>query len=76
MNISLPEALRAFVEQQVAERGFGTSSESVREWIRREQDRASLRALLREGAGSAPQEPADKEWFEGLRRSVRSRSQA
>lgn len=32
MNISLPEALKAFVDAQVAERGYSTSSEYVREF--------------------------------------------
>ena len=31
MNISLPEALKAFVDEQVAQRGYGTSSEYVRQ---------------------------------------------
>jgi len=30
MNISLPDALKAFVDQQVQSRGFGTGSEYVR----------------------------------------------
>ena len=38
MNISLPETLKSFVDQQVAGRGFGTSSEYVRELIRKDQD--------------------------------------
>ena len=46
MNISLPEALKAFVDEQVAGRGYGTSSEYVRELIRRDQDRLQLRNLL------------------------------
>ena len=37
MNISLPEALKAFVDEQVATRGYSTSSEYVRELIRRDQ---------------------------------------
>ncbi|MEW6627225.1 MAG: type II toxin-antitoxin system ParD family antitoxin, partial [Pseudomonadota bacterium] len=31
MNISLPETLKAFVDEQVVGRGYGTSSEYVRE---------------------------------------------
>lgn len=30
MNSSLPEALKAFVDEQVSQRGYGTSSEYVR----------------------------------------------
>lgn len=50
MNISLPERLKAFVDEQVAERGYGTSSEYVRELIRRDQERLHLRRLLLDGA--------------------------
>lgn len=39
MNISLPPALREWVEQQVEVRGFGTASEFVRDMIRRERER-------------------------------------
>ena len=73
MNISLPESLKAFVDEQVAGRGYGTSSEYVRELIRRDQDRQALRGLLFEGAASAPASPADAGTFEALRDRVRSR---
>lgn len=33
MNISLPETLKSFVDEQVSKRGYGTSSEYVRELI-------------------------------------------
>ncbi|MBN8280395.1 MAG: type II toxin-antitoxin system ParD family antitoxin, partial [Gammaproteobacteria bacterium] len=59
MNISLPEALKAFVDTQVSQRGFGTSSEYVRELIRREQERLELRHLLLEGAASPVAGEAD-----------------
>jgi antitoxin ParD1/3/4 len=75
MNISLPEALKAFVDEQVQERGYGTSSEYVRELIRKEQDRQHLRGLLMAGAASAPTQPVDATFYEGLRARVRSRAQ-
>jgi hypothetical protein len=31
MNISLPDSLKSFVDEQVTQRGYGTSSEYVRE---------------------------------------------
>lgn len=71
MNISLPDALKAFVDEQVSQRGYGTSSEYVRELIRRDQDRLQLRSLLIAGAESAPAAPADAGYFEGLRDRVR-----
>lgn len=71
MNISLPESLKAFVDEQVSLGGYGTSSEYVRELIRKDQDRLQLRDLLLAGAASSPAAPADKAYFEGLRERVR-----
>ena len=71
MNISLPDSLKSFVDEQVSQRAYGTSSEYVRELIRKEQDRQQLRGLLLDGAASAPAAPADASYFEGLRGGVR-----
>lgn len=71
MNISLPEGLKSFVDEQVATRGYGTSSEYVRELIRKDQDRQRLRELLLAGAASAPSSAADDAFFEGLRARAR-----
>lgn len=73
MNISLPDALKAFVDEQVAGRGYGTSSEYVRELIRNDQDRQRLRGLLLEGASSEATTPADEAYFDDLRERVRRR---
>ncbi len=67
MNISLPETLKAFVDEQVVGRGYGTSSEYVRELIRRDRDRQALRMMLLEGAASAPGAPVDQGYFDQLR---------
>ena len=71
MNISLPEALKDFVNDQVSARGYTTSSEYVRELIRKDQDRQHLRALLLEGAASMQAVTADADYFDRLRESVR-----
>ncbi|RQO79509.1 type II toxin-antitoxin system ParD family antitoxin [Acidovorax sp. FJL06] len=70
MNISLPESLKVFVDEQVNERGYSTSSEYVRELIRKDQDRLQLRSLLLTGAASAPAEPVSPAYFDGLRKRV------
>ena len=67
MNISLPETLKTFVDEQVVGRGYGTSSEYVRELIRRDRDRQALRTMLLDGAASAPGAPADQGYFDQLR---------
>ena len=76
MNISLPGTLKSFVDEQVSQRGYGTSSEYVRELIRKDQDRQQLRSLLLTGAASVPAAPADARYFEGLRDRVRKSAQA
>ena len=70
MNISLPDALKAFVDEQVSQRGYSTSSEYVRELIRRDQDRQQLRRLLLAGAESPPSTSADATYIRGLREQV------
>ena len=76
MNISLPDSLKSFVDEQVSQRGYGTSSEYVRELIRKDQDRMQLRTLLLAGAASAPAAAADADYFDGLRNRVRKGAQA
>ena len=71
MNISLPEALKSFVDDQVSARGYGSSSEYVRELIRKDRDRQRLRALLLEGAASPRAGTADAGYFDRLRGRVR-----
>ena len=73
MNISLPESMKEFVDEQVAGRGFGTSSEYVRELIRRDQDRCRLREMLLSGAHSGVGEPAAPDYFDDLRQRARGR---
>lgn len=74
MNISLPEALKAFVDEQVSQRGYGTSSEYVRVLIRKDQDIQRLRDMLLDGAGSAVMAPVDAGYFQGLRDRVKQRT--
>ena len=74
MNISLPEALRDFVDEQVEQRGYGTSSEYVRDLIRKDQERTRLRSLLLDGAASESKSAADRSYFGTLRKRVRRRT--
>ncbi len=67
MNVSIPDTLRAFVDEQIAKGRFGTTSEYVRDLIRRDQDREHLRGLLLEGAASGDPQAADEAFFDGLR---------
>ncbi len=71
MNISLPDSLKSFVEDQVEGRGYGTGSEYIRELIRKDQDRQKLRELLLEGASSQKTTTADAAYFNRLRKRAR-----
>ncbi len=71
MNISLPDSLKEFVDEQVSQRGYGTSSEYVRELIRKDQNRLQLRGLLIAGAQSAQTGPVDDAYFDSLRRKAK-----
>ena len=72
MNISLPDTLKCFVDQRVTTAGYGTSSEYVRELIRRDKDRVQLRSMLLEGAESPIVGVADDAYFESLKAELRS----
>lgn len=71
INISLPESLRDFVDTEVGGRGYSTSSEYIRELIRKDRDRKHLRNLLLEGANSPRAVVADAAYFDRLRNRVR-----
>lgn len=76
MNISLPDQLRIFADEQVSQRGFGSSSEYMRELIRKDKDRQQLRTLLLAGAASRPTTAVDSNYFESLRDGVRRAAHA
>ena len=67
----MPNSLKSFVDEQVSQGAYGTSSEYLRELIRKDKDRLHLRSLLVAGAASAPTAVADTAYFDGLRERVR-----
>ena len=68
MNISLPEGLKAFVDELVQAEGYGTSSEYMRELIRRDQERRQFKAHLLVGMRSGVEGPMDAAFFASLRK--------
>ncbi|OJU92705.1 MAG: hypothetical protein BGO13_03200 [Burkholderiales bacterium 66-5] len=55
MNISLSDELKAFVDARVQARGYSSTSEYMRDLVRRDEERASeerFRALIQEGVDS------------------------
>jgi antitoxin ParD1/3/4 len=74
MNISLPETLKSFVDTQVSEGDYVSSSEYVRDVLRKEQDRVRLRELLLEGAASPVSENVwNAEHFEKMRERLKAK---
>ena len=65
MNISLPETLKDFVDQQIAAGRYSTASEYVRELIRNDEKQKAeeqLSTLLREGLQSKETELTRDDW--------------
>jgi antitoxin ParD1/3/4 len=71
MNVSLPNELKTFVDERV-DSGYGSTSEYVRDLIRRDREREHLRSLILEGANSAPGRIADDDYFTFLRARISS----
>ena len=75
LNISLPESLRDYVEAQVANGGFSTPSEFVRDLIRRDREQEELERKLTEGLESELIVPGPTFWSD-LRRAARLTAKA
>ena len=70
MNVSLPDELKTFVDERVTHDGYGSTSEYVRDLIRRDRERGHLRDIVLEGANSGPGVVADAAYFDALRQRV------
>lgn len=80
MNVSLPRALRSFVDERVSSSAYTSASEYVRELIRKDRDeveaRRRLKDLLLEGLASGPAaEWTEADWT-ALRERVTKRLEA
>jgi antitoxin ParD1/3/4 len=65
MNISLPESLKQFVDEQIAAGKYSSVSEYVRALIREDEKRKAedrLEALLLEGLGSEESPLTSEDW--------------
>ena len=75
MNISLPDSMRAYVEDLVAKGGYSSVSEYFRELVRLDQKRKAqerLETMLLEGLNSAATEITQQDW-EDIRKAVREK---
>jgi antitoxin ParD1/3/4 len=75
MNISLPESLREYVESCVEIGAYSTSSEFVRDLIRRDREQEEIEQKLLE-ALEEPAVPMDKIFWPNLRRTTHARARA
>lgn len=76
MNISLPDVMKEFIDTQVQERGYSTSSEYVRDLIRNDQIRQAeqrLAALILEGLESGPAIPVNETYWNSKRDALKQR---
>jgi antitoxin ParD1/3/4 len=76
LNISLPEAMKEFVEAEVAAGGYSTASEYVRELLRDAQKRkehARIEALLEEGLNSGEPTPMTQGDWDRLEKRLKMR---
>jgi antitoxin ParD1/3/4 len=70
MNISIPEKLKGWAESRVAEGRYSSTSDYVRDLIRRDEERETakareierLRAAWEEGIASGPAIDAPDDW--------------
>jgi len=79
LNISLPKNLRKWVDDQVADGGYGSASEFFRDLVRRERDRKShqleeIETKLLEGLQSGPATPMTKRDWHSLQDKIKKKS--
>ena len=76
MNIALPEAMKQFVQKQVARGGYSSVSEYIRELIRSDEKgkaRDALESEILQGLQSGDSSPmTDQDWRE-IRGEIRKR---
>ncbi|MCC5636398.1 type II toxin-antitoxin system ParD family antitoxin [Nostoc sp. CHAB 5844] len=76
INISLPDAMRAYVEEQVAQGGYSSVSEYFRELVRQDQKQRAkerLETMLLEGLNSGDATEMTAQEWEDIRQTVRKR---
>lgn len=74
MNISLPDDLKSFIDAQVAEHAYGSTSEYLRDLIRKQRDIEKLRGMLLDGFNSGPATPMEPDFFEKMRKRAQARA--
>jgi antitoxin ParD1/3/4 len=76
VNISLPESMKSYIDEQVSSGGYGTVSEFFRDLIRQDQKRKakeSLETFLLEGIQSGTSTPMSAQDWESIRLAVQGK---
>lgn len=76
MNISLTDPLKQFVDEEVSQGGYSSTSDYVRDLIRQRQRQKAeelLRRLIAEGLASGPSIPVTSTTFERMRLDLAER---
>lgn len=76
MNVSLPDTLKDYVQQRVAQGAFSNPSDYIRALIREDRERqaaARLEALLLEGLSSGDPASLDVDEWKSIRQEVKER---
>ena len=77
MNVSIPDKLKGWAESRVAEGRYSSTSDYVRDLVRRDQEREEklqrLRAAIDEGLASGVSDRDPFEYMEELRAGLRDR---
>ncbi len=74
MNISLPDPLREFVEDQVQDGDYASVSEFMRDLVRRAKTEKELEQRLLSALGSEDLGELDPDFFERLKARARKAS--
>jgi antitoxin ParD1/3/4 len=76
MNISIPDALKGWAESRVAEGRYSSTSDYVRDLVRRDQEHqqklARLQAAIDEGLASGVSDRDPFDYLDELRAKLRS----
>ena len=70
VNISVPDSMKTFIDEQVAKGGYSTTSEYIRQLLRQDAERvaqARLETLLLEGLDSGEPIEINDDWWQQKR---------
>ncbi|MDZ7991539.1 MAG: type II toxin-antitoxin system ParD family antitoxin [Nostoc sp. EfeVER01] len=76
INISLPDTMRTYIEEQVAQGGYSSVSEYFRELVRQDQKQRAkerLETMLLEGLNSGNATELTIQDWEDIRQTIRER---